>query len=709
MLQPRRFASCGAAALIALGAIAARDPSASAGQHTSSAAATRDHEGYTARLDTDWPQTGGYRPLLLKLTPTKSVPFDRTIRVEIRMESRGYNYNRRGDVLVYQDIFIPKGTSGGQPLQAALTVPCVALQGQLRLRFFEIAAGGGPVEIERMAIQDWSQLDGWDNVSSVLLVEAKSGMSGTKVQYGVTPFGNAVCNFYHLDPAACPANWLHYTSFDVVMLSLADLTTLVKTNPAAWDAMKRWVASGGNLWIHNVAPMGGWAGIAKLDELIGAPPGETPGEGGRGAIDPALRGWQACPRGEQVDLQASYWGGPMAIRTPAGGTTPTPLPDTKPATPSLDFAVRRSYGLGQIVAIGPSSHPASAGQTVAEVFQSAGHERTIWSLRHGHSPGAASDEFWDFLVPGVGRNPVWWFLGLITVFAVVIGPVNYVMLRRKRRLHLLVVSVPGLAAVATIGLFGYAIITDGLSVRVRARTFTRIDQKRDEAVCWSRLSYYAGMAPSGGLKFPSDLAVAEIVAFDDSRSQRRQELWWTPDRQWLASGWVRSRESAQLLTLRSRKTRFELEIAERAGQPPVVKNLLGTNVRRLLLCDSAGKMFWLYDLPPGESAMLKDDGYDTEAGRLADAIAAAKPANPDGLDASTLRGATWGWWGRRSQASLDENLMEKAIAQLLEDLRARKPLGKRSYVAIVDRSPEADYGVGSFSEVSSLHVIVGEW
>ncbi|MBI1901842.1 MAG: hypothetical protein HYS13_12120, partial [Planctomycetia bacterium] len=584
-------------------------------------------------------------------------------------------------------------------------VPCTSAQGQLIVRFFEIAAGGGPVEIERLMIQHWSQLDGWENATSVLLVEDKSGMSGSKTNYSVTPFGNAVCNFYHLDPIQCPADWLHYTSFDVVTMSLADFTLLVRTNPAAWDAMKRWVASGGNLWIYNVAPMGGWSGLPALDALIGTAPAGSAVPAAGDPIDPAQSGWQPCPRGDQVDLSGSYWGGSMAMSSPAGGAAPTTTP--KATTPSLDFALQRPYGLGRIVAIGPASHPLSAPTTLTDVFQSAGHERTIWSYRHGLSPGVASDEFWDFLVPGVGRNPVWWFLGLITVFAVVIGPVNYVLLRRKRRLHLLVVLVPGLAGVATLGLFGYAILTDGLTVRVRARTLTHIDQRRDHAVCWSRLSYYAGMAPSGGLRFPNDVAITEVTAFSDSRSQRMQELRWTGERQWLASGWVRSRDSEQLLTLRSQKTRFELQIAEKQGQPPTVKNLLGTNVQRLLLADASGAMFWREGLAPGQSATLQAGGWESAAVRLANGIGAAKPTTPDGLDASSLRGNSY--WGRRSEASMDENLMEKSIEMLLVDLRAKKPLGSRSYVAIVDRSPEAEYGVESFSEVGSLHVIVGEW
>ncbi|MBI1900762.1 MAG: hypothetical protein HYS13_06585, partial [Planctomycetia bacterium] len=123
MLQPRRFASRAAAAIVVLCAIVAGDEALQAGQVSSDARATRHHKGYSVKLDTDWPQTGGYRPLLMKLTPKESVPYDRTMRVEILLQNRGNYYSRVGDLLVYQDVFIPRGTPANQSLQVPLTVP----------------------------------------------------------------------------------------------------------------------------------------------------------------------------------------------------------------------------------------------------------------------------------------------------------------------------------------------------------------------------------------------------------------------------------------------------------------------------------------------------------------------------------------------------------------------------------------------------------
>ena len=88
----------------------------------------------------------------------------------------------------------------------------------------------------------------------------------------------------------------------------------------------------------------------------------------------------------------------------------------------------------------------------------------MWYKRHGMSLHRTNDDFWNCLVPGVGMAPVVSFVLLISLFAIFIGPVNYWVLSRARRLYLLLLTVPLGAAVVTIALFAYALLTDGLAL-----------------------------------------------------------------------------------------------------------------------------------------------------------------------------------------------------------------------------------------------------
>ena len=167
--------------------------------------------------------------------------------------------------------------------------------------------------------------------------------------------------------------------------------------------------------------------------------------------------------------------------------------------------------------------------------------------------------------------PVGSFLILITAFVIVIGPVNYFLLRRKRRLYLLLVTVPLGAALVTLTLFAYALISDGLGVRVRMRSFTEIDQRAGRSVSWSRQSYYAGLAPSGGLTFPETVAVFPIEQYPAERQQGALGTQWLVwgEQQNLATGYISSRSAAQFLVVESGPSSRRLLVESGPGDAAV--------------------------------------------------------------------------------------------------------------------------------------------
>ena len=94
------------------------------------------------------------------------------------------------------------------------------------------------------------------------------------------------------------------------------------------------------------------------------------------------------------------------------------------------------------------------------------------------------------------------YLSILIVFTLLIGPVNYWVLWRKRRQVLLVLTAPVISAVFILLLAGYVLAGEGLGVRGRAVTFTMLDQVAEAGGHARRaLSLYAaGMTPGGGLR-----------------------------------------------------------------------------------------------------------------------------------------------------------------------------------------------------------------
>ena len=385
----------------------------------------------------------------------------------------------------------------------------------------------------------------------------------------------------------------------------------------------------------------------------------------------------------------------------------------------------RPLSMGMVVAFAADPFPGTERQWWA-VRYALGESRWDWRQRHGLSMFQDNPDFWKFLIPGVGLAPVVSFEILITLFVLAIGPANYFLLRRWKRLYLLVVTVPLSAAVVTLALFGYALVSDGLGTRVRVRSVTEIDPHRGEAVCWARLSFYCGLPPSGGLRFPSDTTVIPFDAFPWEGADHFRQMVWR-ENQWLQSGWLGSRTPAQFLTVRVRSTQLGLKVtpAADASGGLKVENHLGSRLRYLALRNEKGDI-----LLRRRCARRGDRGDDAVVARASTAPGSYpldrlqniwqenQPNYPPGVNVQMMRSTRSGNYRYADYASQSGTAPSQGTSRLEETLAAltggvsRKDLADfqpSSFVAVVDQSPEVVLGTPAAREESGFHVIIGRW
>ena len=297
---------------------------------------------------------------------------------------------------------------------------------------------------------------------------------------------------------------------------------------------------------------------------------------------PGFHGWRPADNADHInavagrpeDLNASMQPvntpGPGAIlhgnRTirarsvyTTGGQPEPPLP----APAKTPFCPRGPAGLGVIVAIASDNPFPGQDTDWIWIFNSVPRSHWMWYQRNGFSLHRENADYWTFLIPGVGEAPALSFLILVSLFAVVIGPVNYLLLGKTGRYYLLLITVPVGALLVTGGLFAYAIVTDGLGVKLRARSFTDLDQHSGRAVAWSRQSYYAAIAPSRGLTFPGDATVFPILYQPGQRfsggERPDNRLDWD-DQQNLTRGYITSRTTTQFMVLRATQSQAKLAV-----------------------------------------------------------------------------------------------------------------------------------------------------
>lgn len=422
------------------------------------------------------------------------------------------------------------------------------------------------------------------------------------------------------------------------------------------------------------------------------------------------------------------------------------LPERRKEKDSSKWFVEQNYGLGTVRAFRGANEAAQFPLTSATAANAAaiaqmnanansantpdpvdelppaldtGMRRTLhWDARHGMTPDSANTEFVKFMVPGVGQAPVSEFRVLITLFVLLIGPLNYWWLKRAKRLHLMVLTVPLAAAVTTAALFGYAIVADGFDTRVRAHSYTKLDQKVGEAVCWSRLSYYSGLSPGNGLTIPADVVMYPILpawAGDWNLGEQR-EMTWAGNDAMMTQGWLNSRTPTQYLTVRSRRSPINLEVLD-SGDKLRVKNQLGATIKTLIVVSQAGKMYLGDNIGVDASAQLQPIERDEASKIIGKLITESTPQAPpelglsDSAYASMQSRSRYGQYGvQLNTGRMAENLAGSALADLagLSGQPALQ-LPPRSYVAITETGPEVELGISYAKEEASFHLIEGRY
>jgi hypothetical protein len=724
----------------------------------------------TLRIDTRWVDANGYRPVRIEAVnwPPGPTTADRSFRIVLRPRAWMYGYGG-GSVTGFLEI-----PQGSLQAQTTVAVPQDIAWNALEIQVYEdgelLDDLSLTVGIAMRNVNQWSEAipailiidaeaPGWDQREQWLARGQLGGPAGAKpsvkfpnASYLVSAFPEAARGGYPLPRAATPSGtppssaaakadsfstlrvvqdfprlemlpphelperWIDYTCFDMVFISLADLRLLIQQHPERWSAVRDWASSGPTLVVYDVdldSPQ-----LAELEQLLGFRPADGRRDASAGWQKPDERNADATLRAleTQTQLPVPAPAGSRGSRSPAKKEEKaSPKDDKRP--PRVPFLIR-PFGLGRVAAVRSDEPFAPGRHGMGWLFNELDGKNWIWYQRHGVSLNRQNKDFWNLMIPGVGRAPVTWYLILISLFALAIGPVNYLLLRRKRRLYLLLVTVPAGAAVVTFALFNYALISDGLGVRVRARSFTEIDQQQGRAVSWSRQCYYAGLAPSRGLQFPTDAAVYPLVQEAGDMAvrgaQSRRHLVWG-DSQHLASGFLAARTSSQFVVVRAHTTGQGLAVAEsgEAAQPPEVTNQLGEQIDFVVLADAQGRLFSAENVPTGERFRPQPTELLEVRRVLRTALSDTRPAFPPGYDIRYYgrrfgfrRFSPWYTDPNLPPATLETSLLER---NLNDAAQSSSPLPPRSYVVILHRAPESLLGYPASREEASFHLVSGRW
>ncbi len=201
--------------------------------------------------------------------------------------------------------------------------------------------------------------------------------------------------------------------------------------------------------------------------------------------------------------------------------------------------------------------------------------------------------------------PVRGLLLIMLLFVIVIGPVNLLVLSKKKKRMWLLWTVPLISLLTCLAVSAYTVFSEGWSGRARYLSYTILDETTHRASTIGLNAFYAPLTPGDGLRYGTE---TEITAQGnpygysyDSLPTRTAD--WTED-QHLETGWVTARTPAHFMIRRSETRRERLTVTRSSDGSLSVVNGLGVPIKSLWLADEKGVVYTGSNIAAGASAIV---------------------------------------------------------------------------------------------------------
>jgi hypothetical protein len=259
---------------------------------------------------------------------------------------------------------------------------------------------------------------------------------------------------------------------------------------------------------------------------------------------------------------------------------------------------------------------------------------------------------------------------VMILFALALGPINLVVLTKKRKRIWMLWTVPVLAFFASLAVFGSMIVSEGWQGHARVGGVTFLDESEHRATSLGRTAFYTPLTP-GGLYFSEETEVLANTGEYGSCS-----VDWTQGQR-LAHGWVTARIPAHFNLRKSETRRERLAVRRESDGSLTVVNALGADVEVVYVADEKGVVRRAGPLAAGEKATL---------------------------ELTSKRATTWPGenWRRLYSSSSDWMDNARRAAKRPEEF-----LGPGTYLAVVNGSPFLEQALPGAAVRDNQSIVLG--
>ena len=197
--------------------------------------------------------------------------------------------------------------------------------------------------------------------------------------------------------------------------------------------------------------------------------------------------------------------------------------------------------------------------------------------------------------------PVRGLFFLMLLFAIMIGPVNLIVLSRKKRRIWMLWTTPAISVITCLAVFVYATFAEGWNRHARTEGLTILDERLHRATTIGWTAFYSALTPSDGLHFGYETELTPLVKSMTTQTARTVD--WTHN-QHLANGWVTARVPAHFMVRKSEIRRERVTVRRGTDAGLRIVNGLGADISQFWLADRDGVIYAATDIPAGVETAL---------------------------------------------------------------------------------------------------------
>ncbi len=367
-----------------------------------------------------------------------------------------------------------------------------------------------------------------------------------------------------------------------------------------------------------------------------------------------------------------------------------------PPIASADTTVRGwSVGFGTLVAA-PTSRVAvleNLAEGVAEGGTSLdlpeGLREIVEAALDGPAPIApdARRRFAAPAIPGIDELPLRGYMVLMLLFVILVGPVNFALVRASGKPALLLVTIPVLSLGAAGLILAYGFLHQGVDVKSASYSVSVLDQRQHTAQTLEFRTLFAGLSTRG--LAPAAGTVCLPLVTDVKRSSFRVEH---GEGLRLEGTYVPARRRSPQAVVVDRAARARIRLA-RAGQALAAQNGLETDVVWMVAKDPDGVLYHKGGgrARAGEAFELEAVSPGVDAEKLFDSIFELLPGD----------------WDDASIESADRKNHLRSLLPATTPFDTLDALWPASYLAVVDSNPFRDDCGLETNELLGVHFVVG--